>query len=148
MTQYEIVDAICDAVAPALFLAATALIVWKLVKRKYSNARDISVFLVGGLLLVYGFQYLDNQLNIWPSFGMDYSTHTAFTIAMCVAISVGLRIYKALAIIFVSYCLVMLYQKYHSISDILTTTAVMGGPLLVMRLYFRRQIEEKLAYLG
>ncbi|OZG75178.1 hypothetical protein BTA51_01985 [Hahella sp. CCB-MM4] len=134
MSEYEIIDAICDKVNPLLFLLTTGLLINDLYSRTFPKARARIGFLLGGLVLVYGFLYLDNQFLIWASFGGDYSTHTAFAIAMGVSISITTRMTKWIIGALLLYSLVMLYQGYHSILDIVTTSIIVGLPLILVRL--------------
>ena len=107
----------------------------ELVKKNYKKAEVVFGLLFGGLLLVYGMLFVDTKLKIWESFGGDYSTHTAFAIAACIAISAGKHWAKWLIGVFCLYVVAMLYQQYHSVLDIVTTTLVIGGPLILIRKY-------------
>ncbi|MCG7876966.1 MAG: hypothetical protein AB2669_17560 [Candidatus Thiodiazotropha endolucinida] len=135
MTEYEIIDAICDSVNPILFFTAVGVGIAVLVKKNYKKAGVVFGLLFGGLLLVYGTLFVDTKLKIWESFGGDYSTHTAFAIAACIAISAGKHWVKWLIGVFCLYVVAMLYQQYHSVLDIVTTTLVIGGPLILIRKY-------------
>jgi hypothetical protein len=137
VTEYEIIDAICDSVNPILFFIAIGVVTASLVKKSYKLAGVVSGQLFFGLLLVYGMQILDSTLKIWESFGGDYSTHTAFSIAASIAISAGKHWAKWLVGVFFLYVVAMLYQQYHSLLDIVTTTLVIGGPLILVRRYLR-----------
>ncbi len=134
MSEYEIIDAICDKVNPLLFLMTTGLLLKDLYYRTYPKAKARFGFLLGGLILVYGFLYLDNRFLIWASFGGDYSTHTAFAIAMGVSISITTRMTRWIIGSLLLYSLAMLYQGYHSILDIVTTSIIVGLPLILIRL--------------
>lgn len=135
MTGYEIIDTICDSVNPILFFSAVGVGIAVLVKKNYKKAGVVFGLLFGGLLLVYGTLFVDTKLKIWESFGGDYSTHTAFAIAACIAISAGTHWVKWLIGVFCLYVVAMLYQQYHSVLDIVTTTLVIGGPLILIRKY-------------
>jgi hypothetical protein len=137
MTEYEIIDAVCDSVSPILFFTAVGVGIATLHKKDYKKSGVIFGLLFGGLLFVYAILFLDVRIKIWESFGSDYSTHTAFVIATCIAISAGKRWAKWLLGVFFLYVLAMLYQQYHSLLDIVTTTLVIGGPLMLIRKYCR-----------
>ena len=133
MTEYEIIDAICDSVNPILFFVAIGVGVSWVSKSKFQDAKLVFGFLIGGLLMVYGIQFLDSKFSIWRFFGGDYSTHTAFAIAASVSISVGTQWAKWLALLVTIYAVAMLYQKYHSIFDIASTAVIIGTPLVLMK---------------
>ncbi|WP_020405458.1 hypothetical protein [Hahella ganghwensis] len=134
MSEYEIIDAICDKVNPLLFLIVSGLLVKDLYRRELVRASVRFGFLFSGLLLVYGFMLLDSKLGIWESFGGDYSTHTAFAIAVCVAISISIQWAKWVIGTLLLYAIAMLYQGYHSILDVVTTSIIIGLPLILFRL--------------
>ncbi|MCU7936728.1 MAG: hypothetical protein KZQ99_17955 [Candidatus Thiodiazotropha sp. (ex Dulcina madagascariensis)] len=140
MTEYEIIDAVCDSVNPILFLTAVGLVLKDLSKGVFIRARKTLVFLFAGLAFVYSLFFLDTRLNIWHSFGSDYSTHTAFAIAVSVAISVAVRSARWLIVVLFLYAMAMLYQAYHSILDIVTTSLVIGTPLMIARIRYARPV--------
>lgn len=133
MTEYELIDAICDSVNPILLCTAVGVGIETLVKKNYKKAGVVFSLLIGGLLLVYGAMFVDTKLKIWESFGGDYSTHTAFAIAASIAISAGKHWAKWLIGVFCLYVVAMLYQQYHSVLDIVTTALVIGVPLILIR---------------
>jgi hypothetical protein len=135
MTEYEIIDAICDSVNPILFCVAVSIGISSLVKKNYKKAGVVFGLLFGSLLLVYATLFLDAKLKVWESFGGDYSTHTGFAMATCITISSEKHRIKWLVGVFFLYMVAMLYQQYHSILDIVTTTLVVGGPLFFFRKY-------------
>ena len=133
MTEHEIIDAICDSVNPILFFVAIGVGVSWVSKSKFQDAKLVFGFLIGGLLMVYGIQFLDSKFSIWRFFGGDYSTHTAFAIAASVSISVGTQWAKWLALLVTIYAVAMLHQKYHSIFDIASTAIIIGTPLVLIK---------------
>ena len=133
MTAFEIIDAICDSINPLLFFLALGVVITRLIQKNYQTASTVFMLLLGGLLLAYGILFIDNRADLWKSFGSDYSTHTAFAIATSIAIIAGTRWGKWLAILFSLYVIAMLYQDYHSVLDIVTTSLVVGAPLLLIR---------------
>lgn len=148
MTEYEIIDAICDSVNPILFFTALGIAGANLFKRNFKSSASVFGMLVGGLFLVYGIKYLDSLFKIWESFGGDYSTHTAFAIAASIAISAGSSLGRWMAGIFVVYVIAMLYQQYHSVLDIVTTGIVIGAPLIAILKYCKNLQASKLAFMN
>lgn len=125
----QILDAIADSINPGLALLALAF-PWINRKAFQNNPKSRWFFWIltfSGLLVVYGIQFMDNTLMIWPYFGLDYSTHTAF--AVSVATSLGMvsrRWLPFLIALLTAYAGLMLYLNYHSLADILTTAVVIA----------------------
>jgi hypothetical protein len=81
--------------------------------------------LIFGLLLAYGLMFIDARYQIWPTLGLDYSTHTAVALVMIIFLCIAVRKYALVwAGSLMCYFLLMLYQEYHSIADIITTGLV------------------------
>jgi len=133
MSQYQFIEAICDAFGPGLSVCVLVLIIRSVVHRQFHVAALTFAFLTVGMVLVYSIKYMDDKYRIWAYFGLDYSTHTAFVLAVCVAISVILNAYKSLVLLVIVYALLLLYQEYHTLGDISTTIVVIGSPLLIFR---------------
>lgn len=130
MFSYETLDAIADSYNPVLALASLAFIAasvfraqWRLVVLR------LSAFIVI-VFVAYGLMFLDRRLNIWPAFGLDYSTHTAVALGLVLFLSFSIPRWAALWVCsFISYVLLMLYQRYHTITDITTTGLAVGVPM-------------------
>ncbi|MEJ2693834.1 MAG: hypothetical protein P8166_12460 [Candidatus Thiodiazotropha sp.] len=134
MTEFEIIDTACDSVNPLLLLWAIGALFKDLYYRKPTRALATFALLLGGLLLVYATMFLDKKLAIWSFFEADYSTHTAFAIAVCIAITVSVEgAAKWAAILLFVYATAMLYQGYHSLLDIVSTAILIGLPLISAR---------------
>ena len=127
MTEYEIIDLICDSISPLLLLMALGISIRESLRGNYQKAGTLVGFLVGGMLWIYGLRYLDSLFHWWPAFGSDYSTHTAFILVVCVTISMGVQATRWLTGVFIAYMLAMMYQDYHTLLDIVSTTLVVGG---------------------
>lgn len=138
MTTYEVIDAICDAVNPVLFLSALGMVGYFLLKKKYKYSASIGVGIVFGLFVTYGMLFVDTKMQIWESMGMDYSTHTAFAFAMCSVLGVFLNRPVVIAVILCGYIAAMLYQKYHTVSDISTTLLVLAVLVLPFHIQLKR----------
>lgn len=140
MTEYQIIDAICDLVNPLVWLLAISLAIHSMIRKNYRRAGISLGLLAFGLSLTYGLMWLDIQWQIWPSFGADYSTHTAFLIACLVAIHCQQPRTITLLLTYCGYMLTMHYQQYHSLLDIVTTTLVISGILLPIYRHFFKHI--------
>ncbi len=139
--SYEQLDRIADAYIPALAL------IWLIACIATGRARGwqagVARLLLGvlALVLVYGVAWLDERGALWPRFGLDYSTHTAVAAAVIVAITTAARRLRwLLALSFVGYCLLMLYQRYHTLGDIASTLAVLAVPLWGLALILQPRI--------
>lgn len=122
--DYETLDKIADAYVPLLAVAFLGGITGLALNKPNERQVLLRVFLffVGLLLVSYGLMSLDNALGIWPAAGLDYSTHTAVALTLVLSLCVLARqFWKPLASSFVLYALLMLYQKYHTVLDILST---------------------------
>ncbi len=148
--SFETLDFIADLYNPLLAICALIFGFWfgryKLNKLKWAITYSIELLIY--LTLVYGLGYLDSRFGLWPSLGWDYSTHTAFALAMIWP----LWLYQYAKwrwiwpVSFVFYAGLMLYQGYHTLTDILSTSVVIsiliGGIQRSLRpqtLYFPQQ---------
>lgn len=141
MTTYEIIDALCDSINPILFFTSIGFLIKQLMKKKYKKAGLCFGFLLASLALVYGVLFIDAKFGLWSSFGSDYSTHTAFALAVCMTLSLCTNATKILIGVLVVYIALMLYQQYHSLLDIITTVVAIGAPLFVARIFVSRLID-------
>ena len=88
--------------------------------------------LAAGLLIVYGLMRLDNAVGIWAAAGLDYSTHTALSLVLVTYLCIHARRFMVLwDISLLSYFILVLYQRYHSAGDLLTTTVAVMVSLYV-----------------
>lgn len=132
--NYENLDTIADAYIPlllAIYLGGLIRILY-LDWPNYRRSGLTLLFGSGSLLIAYGIMFLDNATGIWPSLGMDYSTHTAVAFALIFSISLlfpAKRLWLTGSL--VAYILLMLYQRYHSLADILSTLLIVSLCLAV-----------------
>ena len=94
------------------------------------------LFALSGVLLstafIYVVMFLDNSVGIWPAFNLDYSTHTAIALVFIgyfIVYTPKLRGVMVLSI--VGYAALMMHQKYHTLSDIITTTVCVMPVILL-----------------
>ncbi len=129
---YEQIDFIADLYIPTLFVFILALIAHSLKKKPRSQPVIPTVqTAIVSIAIVYTLMFVDLQFRFWPTFGLDYSTHTALGLALSFSISLMKRAFIIpVGLSFVAYCGVMLYQGYHSVLDIVTTIIVVL-PLLL-----------------
>jgi hypothetical protein len=140
MLDYQTLDTIADAYSPLLALIALFCIFYSAKKLDWKKCRAQVALLLGGLFIIYGLKYLDIFFNIWSLFSLDYSTHTAFAWVFILFLIVNLpKYWMVLTASFVSYMLLMLYQGYHGIGDIISTVIVISLMMLPMVLLYKRQ---------
>ena len=130
MTRYELLDRLADAYVPALGLVWLGACVLSGL-RHGPRAGLARLFLgLGAMVFAYGLMWLDARFGFWPRFGLDYSTHAAVALAFATAIMPNWRRARwPVAVSLVAYVLLMLVQRYHTVADIASTTAVLALPL-------------------
>jgi hypothetical protein len=126
MTTYEQLDWIADSVTPTL--AVLALIAPWL--PMYSAAAAPWKRVLATLICVavaYAGMALDQLTGAWPAMSLDYSTHSAVALALLFSLAqLSRRWLIASIVIGVSYAVLMLYQRYHTVADILSTAIPAG----------------------
>lgn len=140
MPSYETLDSIADAYIPLLAILSLSFIVISVFKSRWRVAGLQILALTFVLLIAYGLMFLDNRFQIWPAFGLDYSTHTAVSLALVAFLSFNKSNWLIVWLgSLIAYLLLMLYQRYHTFSDIAVTSAVILVPLwLVLAFIYRK----------
>lgn len=125
MLSYEQWDAIADSYTPTLGVLSLGLVAIALFTGKWRVLGIRAIHLSVALIVAYGLMFIDNRLKIWESFGMDYSTHAAVCTGLVTFLCIHARKLAVLWLVSVfAYFALMLYQRYHSLADIVTTVAV------------------------
>ena len=141
MLNYETLDAIADAYTPLLALLAFGMVVYGLWMAQWKLSAIRSLSLVSIAFIAYGFMMLDAYLNIDFFLSLDYSTHTAVSLGLIIFLCFNAR---RLTIVwigsFILYLMLMLYQQYHTIADILVTGVVVGFPVWWLISYLGRRM--------
>jgi len=142
MPDYETLDTIADAYTPLLGGLWLILALSPLVQRQWRLAGMRVAFGLATLAVCYGLMFADKALGLWPAVGLDYSTHSAVAIAavgiLCTLLPRGRAAW--LASLF-AYFALMRYQRYHSVADILSTTAVVAPPVVWLCLRFAASVK-------
>lgn len=126
--SYETLDTIADSVNPLLACLAL-LFPW--LDRKAVRDRGSPLGFWARTLLslaaVYALMFADNRFHLWPSLGLDYSTHTAFAVAIVTSLgTMTFRWLYFLGPVLAGYAGLMMYLGYHTLADILSTAVVIG----------------------
>ena len=130
MLNYETLDAIADTYTPLLALLAFGMVVSGLWMAQWKLSAIKSLSLVGTAFIAYGFMTLDAYFNIGSFLSLDYSTHTAVSLGLIIFLYFNARRLAIVWIVsFILYLMLMLYQQYHTIADILVTGVVVGFPV-------------------
>ncbi|GEM74499.1 hypothetical protein [Vibrio sagamiensis] len=132
---YQQLDFIADLYIPFLALSTLCRLTWQL---KIAGSRQTMADLattVFGVIYIYALMFLDQYAGAYGYFGLDYSTHTALALVFVTCLAF---INKKAALVssasMVMYGLLMMYQNYHTLLDILVTT-VMVLPILIWLKY-------------
>ncbi|WP_298772686.1 hypothetical protein [uncultured Shewanella sp.] len=129
---YQEWDFIADTYIPLLGVYFVISVVKISRNRGWINVKQSIVGIIVSIGFIYGLMWLDDTMNIWPRFGLDYSTHTALALVFMVYFSRQSTTKFILATSsMLLYCLLMVYQQYHSIMDILTTS-IMTLPFIYL----------------
>lgn len=129
--NWETLDAIADSVNPALGIIA---LVWPWLRWRGSWRPAVLnvVATLASVAFAYAMSALDARFGWWPSVGLDFSTHTAVAVALVVSLcAIRPAIWFVWVAVFCAYAALMLYQRYHTVGDILTTAAVIAPPLIL-----------------
>jgi len=133
LLSYVTLDRIADAYNPILAAAWLLLVCRTFLIRGWRAGLIQTGLGIGTLLIAYGLMWLDNAFGFWPALGLDFSTHTAVAFALGATIFAMSRPCRlAVAVSFAAYVLLVLYQQYHSIGDIVSTLLVLAGPVCAL----------------
>ena len=137
--SYEQIDLIADSYIPLLAFVS----LWVLIKLEPSKRTSALVQIISSTLFIYAVMLVDNWLQIWPTFSLDYSTHSALSLVFVSFIAIYKPDLKKSAIVsFIIYALIMLYQQYHSLADIVTT-ALTVTPVLMLIYEYKTALQNK-----
>lgn len=119
------VDFVCDLVNPVLLLSSVFLI-GRLSASDKRGVFKLGFYLFWNLVVTYGMLYIESSFSLFAGFGLDYSTHTAFALAVAIILILLLDEILLIAGILAVYCIAMVYQEYHTVGDILVTVVVVA----------------------
>ncbi|MGI9273680.1 MAG: hypothetical protein ACR2PT_02320 [Endozoicomonas sp.] len=125
MLTYQELDLIADAYIPILTLIFLFLLGKSMLQTGIRSQAAVAGSVFRSVIVVYALNGLDNSFNIWTLAGTNYSTHTAMALVFVVFLARRNATASLLSILsMLLYAALMVYQEYHSIGDILSTTLV------------------------
>lgn len=129
--MYSIIDFIADLYLPVLLLCFLIACVRALKAHRYTMIRKGWALLIITLAISYGLMFLDHQWSLFANFSLDYSTHTAVALSGVLTLYYMAGKLPVLSASFLLYLMLMMYQRYHTLSDIVTTL-LLTTPIMVM----------------
>lgn len=130
MFSYETLDKIADAYTPMLAIVSLAFIIVSVIRAQWRTAGLLLLTVTMILAIAYGLMFLDGRFDIWRTFGLDYSTHTAVALVLVAFLAANNPQFAVFWVgSLMAYVLLMLYQGYHTVSDITVTAAVVVVPI-------------------
>ena len=139
MFDYKTLDFIADLYTPLLLLALIILMARSIIAIDWQRSRIEFFLLFYGFIIVYGFMLTDQIFSIWPSFGLDYSTHTAIALMLVTLLGFFQPLVKKTSwCSLLAYVALMRYQNYHTVSDMVTTAIIVGAIFIPVVQYFSR----------
>ncbi|MGH3119378.1 MAG: hypothetical protein ACRDQ2_20160 [Gaiellales bacterium] len=121
-------DTIADAVNPVLALLALVF-PWldREAIRRCGSRWSFWTRTLLSLAVVYAVMFADERFDLWSGLGLDYSTHTAFAVAITTSMSaMNRRWLLVLVPVLVAYAALMIYLGYHSSLDTLAAALVIA----------------------
>ncbi|WP_428774399.1 hypothetical protein [Vibrio sp.] len=118
---YEQWAIVADCYTPIL-AGLSAFIIYRQTKLAPGSIQGAVMPLFFTILLAYTVMLVDDYMQLWPSFGADFSTHTAIALVfvMHLILNLGKTGWLVLASL-LAYCHLMYFQGYHSYLDMVTT---------------------------
>lgn len=127
---FKLFDLVADAINPLLALGVLALLIIGMRKRQLSARAWLAFFL--GIAVVYVVKTIDGKLDLWESFGGDYSTHSALCVALLIPLGfLRPRLTPLWAGVLVFYAALMMVLGFHTLLDIGSTLLVVA-PLIFL----------------
>jgi len=131
-STYRFLDAIADSFNPLLAIIALAC---PFLRRPRTLRATIAYYLSTGAAIgiVYLVQAIDNRYRLWPSLGLDYSTHSAFAASLVASMGAFNRRWLVpLLVAVVLYFSLELVMRYHGVLDIVSSSALAAVVALLL----------------
>ena len=131
-STYRFLDAVADSFNPLLAIVALAC---PFLRRPRTLRATIAYYLSTGAAIgfVYLVQAIDNRYRLWPSLGLDYSTHSAFAASLVASMGAFNRRWVVpLVVALLLYFSLELVMRDHGILDIVTAAALAAISALLL----------------
>jgi hypothetical protein len=123
---YEQLDFIADSYIPLLFIVTSIAMVKGIADNGLSQMYGHITATLSSIVIAYGVMFLDIRFNIWPAFESDYSTHTALSLVFVSYFLLRSKVQMCIAVTsLIAYFILMVYQQYHTVTDIISTSLVL-----------------------
>ena len=133
MLSYELLDRIADSHNPLLGVLWLSLSLFPAFSRQWRTTFYRLILGIANLLVAYSFMWFNAATGLWTKFNLDYSTHTGVALALTVTIAtISIRFGIAATVLISLYIPLMIYQGYHTLSDIFTTAIVVCAPIFLI----------------
>jgi len=122
---YRILDLVADSANPALALLTigVAIVDWRAGRRRALLLIALPTLL--GVASIYMVQALDRAFSLWQRYMGDYSMHTAFATTLAFSVTMWRPAWRAAVIgIWVWYLALIVFMRYHTISDVVVAVLV------------------------
>jgi hypothetical protein len=121
---FKILHLIANSTNPLLGIALVAALVL-LWQRNKSYAAGIFLATILSIILINIIRVGEAHYDIWSRWGMNFSTHAAITIAFCIPLAlIWQKRWWLFLAIFIAYDILMMMMLFHSLADIVTTSAL------------------------
>lgn len=141
--SYEQIDFICDSYNPTLFIIVLLMIGLGIKSRGGRDSAKVGGIFLASVVTSYLIVALERKVGAWGYFGMDFSTHTMISIVFASWIwrlAPSTKVLSLVGSTTLIYWGAMVYQKYHSIQDILTTAVITGGVIYLFVFWLYKKI--------
>ena len=133
MTAHGFLGAIANSFNPLLAVLALAV---PFLRRPRTVRSTVAYYLSTGAAIgvVYLVRFIDSRNQIWGSFGLDYSTHSAFAASLAASIGAFDRRWAVpLALAVLLYFALEIFMRYHGILDILSSAVPAAVVAILLR---------------
>ncbi len=141
---YGVLDFIADSFNPLLTIIALA---GPFLRRPRTLRSTIAYYLsaAAAIGIVYVVRAIDGRQHLWASFGLHFSTHSAFAASLVASLGSFIRRWVApLVIAAVLYFSLELVMRYHGFGDILTSASLAVITAVLLHLALARVAQPSL----
>lgn len=121
---FKLVQHLSQLIGPAFAIALIAglVVLWG---RDKSRSQGIFIAAAVSIVLSYIIKNMEGHNHIWAHWGMNFSSHSVLPIACCTAMAfIWQRRWWVFALLFAAYAIFMILMQFHTLADILSTSAV------------------------